>query len=473
LKVKGLFLLFLLVFVMFSFAMIKTGIAPKTRLYVKPAVSSAPPGGQFNITIEVVDVVNLWSWSWDIRWDNRVLNAVRSVEGPFLNQEKTKKTLFVEHINNEVGNFSGMCALYGELGGVSGRGTLLYIIFQVVAEGESECAIDIVPYDEKENPFGTILLEKAGDKTIIVDCIIEDGYFMYPGPRLYVDPSLVMDVNLSPGSVFSVNVSVVNVKALFAWEFFFRWDPTLFNVSGVVEGPFLSQAGVQNTTFFVEFNQTAGYAHANCTLMDENATMPSGNGTIATVTFVVEMRGSGTIDLYDTRLFRVGQVAIPHSDFSSFFDNAVLDVAVTSIGVSSTVVGVGDSVSVNVTVKNEGTLTKTFYVVVWAQSPSSYVIIGMRNVTGLVAGEEETLVFSWDTTGASGGEYDVGAESGVVIEEADVGDFNATNNVGVFDGSVTVAVPWDWSATLIITLIVVVIVGVAAFVFIRRRSMKV
>jgi hypothetical protein len=118
----------------------------------------------------------------------------------------------------------------------------------------------------------------------------------------------------------------------------------------------------------------------------------------------------------------------------------IFDVAVLGTNLSRTVVGQGYIVSINVTAENQGDLTSTFNVTVYADLNTiimgDEIIIEVENVT-LKGGELNTIIFTWDTTGSAKGNYTVGAYASPVSSETDVGD-NA-----FIDDWVVVTMPGD------------------------------
>jgi len=103
------------------------------------------------------------------------------------------------------------------------------------------------------------------------------------------------------------------------------------------------------------------------------------------------------------------------------------DVAITDVTVTPTRVKVGETVEVNVHVKNEGTMSETSSVSVY----NGTSLIETQNTT-LVAGNEKTLHFSWfeatNTTVQSA--YNVSAQVTPVANETDVADNEFMNVVG-------------------------------------------
>jgi len=111
----------------------------------------------------------------------------------------------------------------------------------------------------------------------------------------------------------------------------------------------------------------------------------------------------------------------------------VHDVAVMNVTPSKTVVGQGYPVTINVTVENQGDYTENFTVTAHANTTT----IGTQTVTNLLAGETQTLIFNWDTTGFAVGNYIMKAIANTVPGETDTAD-----NTKIY-GTVTVAPSYD------------------------------
>jgi len=140
----------------------------------------------------------------------------------------------------------------------------------------------------------------------------------------------------------------------------------------------------------------------------------------------------------------------------------VHDVAVTSVTPSPTEVTAGDSVSISVVVKNEGTVAETFNITAYYDN----TVIDTKTVTNLASGATTTLTFTWDTTDVDEGEYTIKAVASTVAGETDTAD-----NTKV-DGTVTVTAPppSEFPTTLVIAIVIVIlVVAAAAFLYIRRR----
>jgi len=109
------------------------------------------------------------------------------------------------------------------------------------------------------------------------------------------------------------------------------------------------------------------------------------------------------------------------------------DVAIVDVTVSPTVVTAGETVTIEVAVENQGTITETFDVAVYYDD----ILIETSTVVNLSPYDSSNLFFYWDTLGVAGIVYEIKAVASVVPHEIDI-----ENNIFV-DGTVTVYPPID------------------------------
>jgi len=107
------------------------------------------------------------------------------------------------------------------------------------------------------------------------------------------------------------------------------------------------------------------------------------------------------------------------------------NIVVVNVTASPTTVLVGGSVTVNVTVKNEGFVSESFDV----NATYDNTLIGTQPVTNLAAGASITATFLWNTTGVALGTYTIKGAASQVSGETKIDD-----NVKV-DGTVKVVKP--------------------------------
>jgi hypothetical protein len=110
----------------------------------------------------------------------------------------------------------------------------------------------------------------------------------------------------------------------------------------------------------------------------------------------------------------------------------VNDVAVTDIGPSKTVVGQGYSMSIDLTIENQGDYTETFNVTTYYEA----IPINTIEVT-LTKGNFTTITIPWNTTGVAKGNYTISAYATPVSGETDITENNFT------DGWIVIAMIGD------------------------------
>jgi hypothetical protein len=144
--------------------------------------------------------------------------------------------------------------------------------------------------------------------------------------------------------------------------------------------------------------------------------------------------GDPTGPYHPTSWEYMGEPYGPHYGLGDYVSDYVLyhlwlpvvhDVAITDIVASPTTVVAGETVTIDVTVKNEGTDFESFTVTVYYDDTS----ISSQDITNLFPGHETTLTFHWDTAGIPQGDYAIKAVADTVPEEIDVEDNSLINGV--------------------------------------------
>ena len=155
-----------------------------------------------------------------------------------------------------------------------------------------------------------------------------------PEARVYVDPPAC---GHGPSKEIVVQIEVANVEFLGTWRFDLEWNSTLLEViddpattnivEGVSEGTFLNKEGEFQTTFIAKLFD--GRVSATCSLLGVAITqLPSGSGTLATVTFKVKAEGGCPLNFSFTRLTRPTSIEdptpiiIPHTAEDGYFSTA-------------------------------------------------------------------------------------------------------------------------------------------------------
>lgn len=107
----------------------------------------------------------------------------------------------------------------------------------------------------------------------------------------------------------------------------------------------------------------------------------------------------------------------------AYLYGSVHDIAIIRVALSNSTVDIGERINIVVTLKNLGTETESFKVNVYCNES----LIGTRLVRDLSPNHELSIIFVWDTTNQTSGDYVVKAEA-----EPVVGETYVENNVGVY-----------------------------------------
>jgi hypothetical protein len=426
------------------------------RFYVHPGMVTAAPGETFNITIRIADADDLYTYQFRLTWNGPILNVTGVAEGPFLNKYGIYETFFPHSEYNGL-DPSGLegdyvfvgCSRRGKVSGETGGGVLATITFLVEAEGTS--VFDV---------YDTTHIDRRG---VEIAHTTEDGYFDMAGLEFYVDPASVSDPTLVVNETFAVNVSISEVADLKGFEFKLAYDMDLLNVTEIEIISFLNEPTSVNKTI----DNDAGFVYVNVT---STGAPVNGSGSLARATFVVvaETRGESILDLHGTKvddsLARSRVPSFEHSPPATdgYFSNLAMnhDVAVTLITPYPTTVALGEQISINVTVRNQGDFDESFNITV---SYDGNVIETQSNIT-VGVGAQQIVTFTWDTTGVAAGMYTIEAEVAPVPDETDTGD-----NTETYSPITIEAAPgWALDPLVIAAIVIVVVVVVAALVYFLR-----
>lgn len=297
------------------------------------------------------------------------------------------------------------------------------------------------------------------------------------GTTMAIEPKVSVE---APNALFNITIVIANVNELFFWQLNLTFDPLVLEYVSYTEGPFLKEVA---TTFPLEPSNGTGWVAAGGGFAPpypvEGA---SGDGILAYVIFKAKVEGKS--DLHFTGVFpgepakqqtflrewdriNMEPLEISFTSEDGGFQYPLLrDVAVTGVTVSSESVAAGESVSINVTVKNNGEVSENFTVLL---SYGSVSIGTPQNVENLDIGALETVHFVWDTKNVAPGNYTLTATANAVSGETNTDD-NSYSNVFVLVKEASPVLPIE----LLIAVVVVIVVALGAGVFLlrRRRSTK-
>ena len=144
-----------------------------------------------------------------------------------------------------------------------------------------------------------------------------------------VNPPVVWDTNMGPGTQFSIDIDVDYIRKPWAYQLTLSFDPDVLQGVSVENGEFLGSRG--GTVIVIPgpgFDNEAGTLGLFGAYVDQFKKLPTGGGTLATVTFEVAGYGSTVIELgIETGLADALGNWIVHKEddpelfFDGYFDN--------------------------------------------------------------------------------------------------------------------------------------------------------
>jgi hypothetical protein len=425
------------------------------KIYVDPPENTANQGDTLVINVRIENARDVWVFQFYLAWKTGLLEATEVVEGDFPGRGGVRKTSFIHKVYNDRGYLTVSTTLVGEpREGEDGSGTLATITFSIKDAGLTGLHLyDVGLADSFLEP---------------IEYTVEDGYLNVAAPKLQIVPPNILDATLVPGEEFTINLTISNVENLTAFRLQLGYDITLLNATKVSVTPFLKEPITPEVPAGINF--TEGFVWINVTSMGEPIT---GNKVLANITFSILDVGSTILDIYnaflDDKLAKLRTPSFQHNPISEdgYFSNipAGHDIIIKKITVLPIEVTSGQTVSVNVTVMNVGAFNETFDVTLYYDSK----VIEVKSNISLEPGESKVLMFTWDTTGVSGGSYILKAEASVVEGETRIG-----NNVKEFPGLIDVKSRTVFDFTLYLGIGVTAIIAVLAAVvyFLKFRKPK-
>jgi hypothetical protein len=248
--------------------------------------------------------------------------------------------------------------------------------------------------------------------------------------RVYVDPA---SISRPTGDTFTIAVKVSNVVNLYGIDLQFAWDPTIIeyvshkkmipvntNPGGIMHPPTLPIKDVVDETASIpDAEPGTMYWLAEACMLPAIAF--NGTGSAFEMTFQVVGTGSCTLRIIASSLANMMGVPIEHQIVDGTFSNeapAVHDVAVIGVTPSTSNGYIGDVLSIDVGVKNLGTVAETFDVTANYDGSS----IGTKTSGSLGADTTKHLTFNWDTAAVAPGTYTISATAATVPGETSTED---------------------------------------------------
>jgi hypothetical protein len=272
--------------------------ATGTVVYVDPAeVKDLFSPTTFTISVKVANVTNLYGIDLQMTWDPTIIKyvshtkkiPVESNPGGVMHSPTIPVMNNVDETASMPGSEPGTRYWLAEASmlpaaGFDGAGTFVEITFQVVGLGTSLIKINAATLADKDgNPI---------DYTAI------DGKFVNyvppppPPADIFVNPSSVINANLTPPSDFTVSIDVKKMLNLYSYEFWLGFNASLLQFSQATGvAPFTAPSVSQST----------GQIKVSASL--SSPTLPvSGNFSLVSIKLNVLDIGETALDLHDVTL---------------------------------------------------------------------------------------------------------------------------------------------------------------------------
>jgi len=281
---------------------------------------SLTPPKTFNMTVEVLNVTNMYGYEFKLFYLNSVLNVSKAVRpsGHFMEPSDPANQFQVKwEIKNNFNATHGRLYLSFTLlapeAPKTGSGILVKITFLVVGLGST-------PITFKDTKL-------ADSSASPIPHTAENGYFRNTAPPpppppalIYVDPEELIDPTLIPCQNFTINIDVENATDLYAFMFNLTYDPLIIEAIEIQEGPFLQNVG-PTSVLTSEINNLKGYLVFAVTLLSPPGA--NGTGTLATIRFHVLEMGATQLTLQEISLANPTGDPLPYTKKDGYFANVL------------------------------------------------------------------------------------------------------------------------------------------------------
>jgi len=418
---------------------------PPTTVGVQPNNIFKVLGDSFTVNISATNFFKVTTWAMNFTWDPTIISLQGVQEGPW---NTTGLTVFNYTLNSAGDTLSFNSSIQASAGETGDR-TLITLNFTVAARGSSSL-----------NLTDVIVLNKDGNPPYVLQVYVGEFFSM---PKMMTQPASMIDTTLFPGQPVHLNLTMLNVENLNTWSANLTWDPSILSLTEASEGAFLSSQGT--TTFTHIADQQAGLVQLSCNLTA--GTGANGSGVLAMLTFNVTIGGTFSFEISGSSLKNINGEEMLHTVQGTEFDNRVHDIAISSITLSKQTVQQDQSVTISVTILNNGSIPENFSLTI----KFGAAVVDKETVTNLQPLQSKTVQVGYSVGDLPGDVYKVSAKIDYLP-----GEENYSNNIRTSD--LTVEAPpagftlgWDTIAAIII-IVAVVLVAVTVFMVRKRRKVQ-
>jgi trehalose utilization protein len=413
-----------------------------TRIYLDPSnytfdAAAVSIGYRFNVTVKVEDVVGLGAWQVCMYYNDGIINVTRFFEPTwdpeyvFYGKATASPEYLYVHLSPGYGYVMGGAGLYGQPISFVASGKLCIIEFEITAVPpigcKLSCTLDI------NNPH-TFLLDDD-----VIPAAKQNGHYELiwggapppPPPGIYRIGTITV-TNLAPGAnitlTFTWNTTGVPPK-----------DYRIWAEASVVPG----EKDKDDNTYIdgiikIMKPPIASFTHSppfpkpgETVIFNASASTPDGGTIVSYHWDFGDGNTTTTTDPIITHIYTFSglfNVTLTITDSDGFTDSTwqmiyvfTRDVAIIDVTPSTNQTYVGRTITINVTVINEGEVAETFHVILYYNMTAGD-IIGVQEVSNLPPGGNLTLTFTWNTTGVNPRKYTITGVATPLMGETDVSD---------------------------------------------------
>ena len=291
--------------------------------------------------------------------------------------------------------------------------------------------------------------------------------------KLLLDPPSTVDGASTAGSNITLTLAVTDAADLFGYEVKIYYNNTVLSATQLIRpvGNFLEPRINQGNQLLPrweikdDFNATHGRIWLGLTLLSPE-TARSGSGPLARIIFQILSTGDTAITMEETKLADKSGNAITHElQNSSFNNNAppappppLHDVAVLNTMPASSQAYIGDILEVSVAVWNRGDINESINIILYYNNSFASI----KQINNLIAGAEYTLIFYWNTSSVTEGNYTLKALAVLIPYEANTEDNTKSSNTTSITSrpdSGGFYINWtDWLLVLLLVLSVALLI---------------
>jgi hypothetical protein len=423
---------------------VKAGIYP--QISIIPQAIYAVPGQEFNVSVTISDVTNLYGYQVYINFSSEVLEVVDVIQGDFL-KRGTYNTFWQPKWDNTVGQIQVWESMLRPDPASSGSGELFKVNFNVKKAGSSMLQL-----------WGTDLVDPYQAK---IKHTTNDG--LVATVKIELTPKEMKGREYGPGSTASVNVTLAGaVENLYGFDLTIKYNTTIINATSVNLYELLGEPNENYTNI----NTDEGIINLNVTCK-LGASPTNATGSLATITFDIVGIGETSIDIINSRLIDVnGEDIIPILE-SAYLYGVFRNIGIISSEtlISPLSVTAGENLTLNLGVFNDGIVNETFTAIVYAYGADGFnAIIGGPKEYAIESESNKTLEITLSTIGL-GGNYTVIVKISYVPGEADLTDneYQYPSLIIVRPLMEASIFPFESLLYAVVIIVVVVIVGLAIY----------